>query len=152
MDIIPEQLTDSHYRAVKAIYRDTFNRTEFHISHLNTSWYYRCQEESYGFFLPTGTLIGFIITSYHVKNKDNLYVDYIAFDQQYRGKGLGTAVLKDMLKSFKEVNRSVHLYPERPELWPWYGRLGFQMSHDGFMNFHSYETRSKATPSSKPYT
>ena len=98
MNIIPEQLTDAHYRAVKSIYRDTFNRTEFHISHLNTSWYYRCKEESYGFFLDN-VLIGFIITSYHVKNKDNLYVDYIAFDKQYRGKGLGTAILKDMLKN-----------------------------------------------------
>ena len=143
MNIEPLNLTDAHYRAVKAIYRDTFNRTEFHISHLNTSWYYRCKEESYGFFLPSGVLIGFIITSYHVKNKGNLYVDYIAFDKHYRGKGLGTAVLTDMLKSFKEVNRSVHLYPERPELWDWYARLGFQMTHAGFMNFHSYETRSK---------
>jgi len=151
MNIIPEQLTDSHYRAVKAIYRDTFDRTEFQIKDLNTSWYYRCKEESYGFFLDR-TLIGFIITSYHVKNKDNIYVDYIAFHKDYRGKGLGTAVLNDMLKGFKEVGRSVHLYPERPDLWPWYGRLGFQMTHDGFMNFHSYDTRSKAIVSNKPHT
>jgi ribosomal protein S18 acetylase RimI-like enzyme len=143
MNIIPEQLTDAHYRAVKAIYRDTFNRTEFHISHLNSSWYYRSKEESYGFFLPNKTLIGFIITSYHVKNKGNIYVDYIAFDKQYRGRGLGTAVLEGMLGEFKKVGRSVHLYPERPELWDWYSRLGFQMTHAGFMNFHSYETRSK---------
>jgi len=142
MNIIPEQLTDIHYRAVKAIYRDTFNRTEFKISDLNTSWYYRCKEESYGFFL-NNILIGFIICSYHIQNKGNLYVDYIAFDKQYRGKGLGTVILKDMLCEFKKVNRSVHLYPERPELWPWYGRLGFQMTNNGFMNFHSYETRSK---------
>ena len=144
MNISPVQLTDAHYRAVKAIYRDTFDRTEFQIKDLNASWYYRCQEESYGFFLPNNILIGFIICSYHVKNKDNLYVDYIAFDKQYRGKGLGTAILKDMLQSFKAVGRSVHLYPERPELWPWYGRLGFQMTHNGFMNFHSYETRSRS--------
>ena len=143
MYIMPLQLTDEHYRAVKSIYRDTFDRNEFHISHLNTSWFNRCQEESYGFFLPNKTLIGFIITSYHVQNKGNLYVDYIAFDKAYRGQGLGTAILKDMLNEFKKLNRSVHLYPERPDLWSWYERLGFQMTHDGFMNFHSYETRSK---------
>lgn len=142
MDIIPIELEDRHYRAVKAIYRDTFDRTEFQIKDLNTSWFNRCQEESYGFFL-NNILIGFIITSYHVKNKDNLYVDYIAFHKDYRGKGLGTAILKDMLTEFKKVNRSVHLYPERPELWDWYSRLGFQMTHGGFMNFHSYETRSR---------
>ena len=142
MDIEPVQLEDKHYRAVKSIYRDTFDRNEFHISHLNTSWFNRCHEESYGFIL-NGVLIGFIITSYHVQNKGNLYVDYIAFDKEYRGQGLGTAILKDMLKSFKEVGRSVHLYPERPELWAWYERLGFQKTYDGYMNFHSYETRSK---------
>jgi ribosomal protein S18 acetylase RimI-like enzyme len=142
MDIEPVLLEDKHYRAVKGIFRDTFDRTIFGIKHINTSWYNRSKEESYGFIL-NGLLIGFIITSYHVKNKDNLYIDYIAFDQQYRGKGLGTAVLKDMLRGFKEVNRSVHLYPERSELWPWYERLGFQKSFNGYMNFHSYETRSK---------
>ena len=142
MDIEPVLLEYKHYRAVKGIFRDTFDRTIFDITHINTSWYNRSKEESYGFML-NGVLIGFIITSYHVKNKDNLYIDYIAFDQQYRGKGLGTAVLKDMLNGFKEVNRSVHLYPERQELWPWYERLGFQKSFNGYMNFHSYETRSK---------
>lgn len=142
MDIEPVLLEYKHYRAVKGIFRDTFDRTIFDIKHINTSWYNRSKEESYGFML-NGVLIGFIITSYHVKNKDNLYIDYIAFDQQYRGKGLGTAVLKDMLNGFKEVNRSVHLYPERQELWPWYERLGFQKSFNGYMNFHSYETRSK---------
>jgi len=143
MDITLRQLEDKHYRAVKGIFRNTFDRIIFQISNLNRSWYTRSHEESYGFFLPNGTLIGFIITSYHIKNKDNLYVDYIAFDEQYRGKGLGTAILKDMLNGFKEVNRSVHLYPERPELWDWYSRLGFQKTHNGYMNFHSYETRSK---------
>ena len=144
MNIIPEQLTDLHYRSVKAIFRDTFDRSIFDTSSLNISWYNRSKEESYGFFLD-GNLIGFIITSYHVKNKDNLYVDYIAFDKEYRGKGLGTAILKDMLKGFKDVGRSVHLYPERQELWPWYERLGFQKTHNGYMNFHSYETRSKVS-------
>lgn len=141
MDIEPVLLEDKHYRAVKGIFRDTFDRTIFKLSNINTSWYTRSKEESYGFML-NGVLIGFIITSYHVKNKDNLYVDYIAFDQQYRGKGLGTAVLTDMLKEFKAVGRSVHLYPERKELWPWYERLGFHKTFGGYMNFHSYETRS----------
>jgi ribosomal protein S18 acetylase RimI-like enzyme len=142
MDIEPVLLEDKHYRAVKGIFRDTFDRTIFDIHHINTSWRNRSKEESYGFML-NGVLIGFIITSYHVKNKDNLYVDYIAFDQQYRGRGLGTSVLTDMLNGFKELGRSVHLYPERQELWPWYERLGFQKTFNGYMNFHSYETRSK---------
>jgi ribosomal protein S18 acetylase RimI-like enzyme len=142
MEVEPVILEDKHYRAVKGIFRDTFDRTIFDIYDINTAWYYRAKDESYGFIL-NGILIGFIITSYHVKNKDNLYVDFIAFDKEYRGKGLGTAILTDLLKGFKEVGRSVHLYPERSELWSWYERLGFQKTHDGYMNFHSYDTRSK---------
>jgi len=151
MDITPIELEDKHYRDVKAIFRDTFDRTIFKISSLNISWHNRSKEESYGFFLE-GLLIGFIITSYHVKNKQNLYVDYIAFDRQYRGKGIGTAILKEMLQEFKQLGRSVHLYPEREDLWPWYERLGFQKTYDGYMNFHSYATRSKAIYANTPHT
>lgn len=140
--IIKVQLQDHHYRAVKAIFKDTFDPTRFQISSLNISWYNRSKEESYAFFLE-GKLIGFIITSFHVKSKSNIYVDYIAFDKAYRGRGLGSQALSEMLQEIKKQNRSVHLYPERPELWAWYERLGFQETHDGYLNFHSYATRSK---------
>ena len=138
-----ELLTDSHYRAVKALFKETFDPTVFTIHSLNTSWHYRCKDESFA-FLDVGTrkLIGFIITSYHTRNKDNLYVDYIALDASYRGKGLGTAIIKRFLEEIKKTRRSIHLYPERPELYRWYERLGFYKTHNGYYNFHSYETRS----------
>lgn len=136
------QLRELDYRSVKAIYRDTFDRIKFPISDLNVSWYNRNKEESFGFFLQ-GVLIGFLISSFHTQNKDNLYVDYIAFDKKYRGKGIGTQVLSGLLLEIKKNNRSVHLYPERPELWPWYERLGFQRTHNDYFNFHSYHTRSR---------
>jgi len=144
MDIVPIQLEDKHYRAVKAIFRDTFDPKEFQICDLNYSWHGRSVDESYGFFLGSN-LIGFVITSYHVQNKSNLYLNYIAFEESYRGKGIGTAVLMDMLKSFKELGRSVHLYPEHPGLNAWYERLGFKKTHRGFYNFHSYNTRQNAS-------
>jgi ribosomal protein S18 acetylase RimI-like enzyme len=137
-----QPLRESDYRTVKGIFRNTFDRTEFPVSDLNISWYNRNKEESLGFFLK-GVLIGFLISSFHTLNKDNLYVDYIAFDEAYRGKGIGTQLLSGLLIEIKKNNRSVHLYPERPELWPWYQRLGFQRTHNGYFNFHSYNTRSR---------
>ena len=141
MDIIPVQLEDKHYRTVRGIFRNTFDRTDFPLSKLNLSWHYRSKDESYAFFLGD-VFIGFIITSHHMKNRGNLYVDYIAFKEEYRGEGLRSIIMTDMLKQFKELGRSVHLYPERESLWPWYERLGFHKTYDGYYNFHSYDTRS----------
>ena len=139
-------LSQKHYRAVRALFKQTFDSKAFPVHSLNTSWYYRSKEESYAFFDPCDhtKLIGFIITSYHTRNKDNLYVDYIALDPSCRGKGLGTAIVSDFLKEIKKHRRSIHLYPERKELHSWYERLGFYKTHGGYYNFHSYETRVRA--------
>jgi len=137
-----EPLTEKHYRRVKALFKETFNPKLFTINSLNTSWHYRSKEESYAFLDPLSKkFIGFIITSYHTKNKDNLYVDYIALDFSYRGQGIGTDIIKGFLKEMKMHRRSIHLYPERKELYGWYERLGFYKTHGGYYNFHSYETR-----------
>jgi len=133
-------LEEKHYRDVKALFRETFDTTIFTPNTLNISWNDRCKDESYA-ILDSDKLIGFIITSYHKKNKQNMYIDYIAIDKAYRGKGIGSKYLSDMLHGLKEQRRSVHLYPERKELNGWYERLGFYKTHDGYYNFHSYDTR-----------
>lgn len=141
-----EYLSQKHYRAVRVLFKQTFDPEAFPIYSLNTSWHYRSKEESYAFLDPhdTNKLIGFIITSYHKQNKDNLYVDYIALDPSCRGKGLGTAIVSKFLEEIKKHRRSIHLYPERKELNCWYERLGFYKTHGGYYNFHSYETRVRA--------
>jgi len=144
MDIKMRQLTDADYRSVKSIYRDAFDRTAFNIGCLNTSWYYRAKKESYAFIL-NGVFVGFMIASYHIRNKSNIYIDYIAFDKEYWGKGFGTFALKEMITAYKKFNRSVHLYPLHSGLWPWYERLGFKKTAGGYFNFHSYGTRSMSS-------
>jgi len=133
---------DKHYRAVRALFKETFDTTIFTPHTLNETWYTRHKDESYAFF-DSDKLIGFILTSYHRKNKENMYIDFIAIDKAYRGKGLGSKYLSEMLSKLKEQRRSVHLYPERRELNGWYERLGFYKTHDGYYNFHSYDTRLK---------
>ena len=137
-------LDNSHYRAVRALFKNTFDPEAFPVNSLNISWHNRSKEESYAFLDPLNKkLVGFIITSYHARNKDNLYVDYIALDPSCRGKGLGTAIVKAFLEEIKKHRRSIHLYPARKELYSWYERLGFYKTHGGYYNFHSYETRTR---------
>ena len=140
-----EPLTEKHYRAVRALFKETFDPAVFNTHSLNSSWYYRSKEDSLAFLDSSSKkFIGFIITSYHRRNNDNLYVDYVALDPLYRGKGIGTAIVKEFLEEIKKDKRSIHLYPERRELHGWYERLGFYKTHDGYYNFHSYETRARA--------
>ena len=137
MDIRTEQLTDRHYRSVRSIYRNTFDREKFSLNDINTSWHYRSKPDSIGLF-DGATLIGFLIASYHARNGTNMYIDYIALDEAYRGKGLGSTLLNMVLIP----GRSVHLCPERPELHDWYRRQGFRETYDGYFNRHYYGTRS----------
>ena len=143
-------LDESHYRAVRAIFKNTFDPETFPLNCLNISWHNRSKNESYAFLDPCdhNKLIGFAITSYHIRNKDNLYVNYIALDPSYRGKGIGTAIVTAFLEEIKKHRSSIHLYPEREELYGWYERLGFYKTHDGDYNFHSYETRSRTNKAS----
>ena len=139
-----EPLQQKHYRAVRSLFKETFDPKIFTTHSLNISWHYRSKEESYAFLNENKKFIGFIITSYHKQNKENLYVDYIALNPAYRGQGIGTAIIKKFLQEVKKHRRSIHLYPERKELYGWYERLGFYKTHGGYYNFHSYETRSKS--------
>jgi GNAT superfamily N-acetyltransferase len=142
-------LDKSYYRAVRALFKNTFDPEAFPVNSLNISWHNRSKEESYAFLDPLNKkLVGFIITSYHARNKDNLYVDYIALDHSYRGKGLGTAIVKAFLEEIKKHRRSIHLYPARKELYSWYERLGFYKTHNGYYNFHSYDTRARTNNAS----
>lgn len=139
-----EPLQQKHYRAVRSLFKETFDPKIFTTHSLNISWHYRSKEESYAFLNKNKKFIGFIITSYHKQNKENLYVDYIALHPAYRGQGIGTAIIMEFLQEVKKHRRSIHLYPERKELYGWYERLGFYKTHGGYYNFHSYETRSKS--------
>jgi ribosomal protein S18 acetylase RimI-like enzyme len=140
-----EILEERHYRSVKALFKETFLPPSFTLNSINTSWYHRCKEESYAFLDDNGKFIGFIITSYHKRNKGNLYVDYIALDPHCRGNGLGTAIIHELLQEIKSQRRSIHLYPENHRLHAWYERLGFYKTQDGYYNFHSYNNRSRIT-------
>ena len=91
-----------------------------------------------------GKFLGFIISSHHKRNGDNLYIDYIALSKECRGHGIGSKALAAYVGQAFATKSSLHLWPDKNELVAWYERHGFSKTNDGYYNFHSYETRRQA--------
>lgn len=142
MELRIRQLTNAHFTDVKILFRKAFSSDMYPYEDLETSWIERSKPDSLGFF-EKDKLAGFVIASYHVQNKSNMYIDYLALDPEFRGSGLGSDLLKRLLENCYKKNGSVHLYPERPELLNWYTRHGFSKTHKNYYVFHSYNTRKQ---------
>jgi ribosomal protein S18 acetylase RimI-like enzyme len=109
---------------------------------LYISWEFRSRKHSVAIVL-SDKLVGFVICSYHRSSGRSLYVDYFALEPDYRGSGLGTQLLLQLVTEAFDSNSSIHLYPARGQLISWYERNGFRKTHGGYYVFHSYKTRSQ---------
>jgi ribosomal protein S18 acetylase RimI-like enzyme len=142
MELRIRQLTNTHFADVKVLFRKAFAEGTYPDEHLELSWIERSNPDSFGFF-HEGRLIGFVIASFHVHNGSNMYIDYLALDPEFRGHGVGSALLKRLLEKCYKKNGSLHLYPERSELVNWYTRHGFSETNKNYYVFHSYNTRKQ---------
>jgi ribosomal protein S18 acetylase RimI-like enzyme len=142
MELRIRQLTNANFSAVKVLFRKAFAEDTYPDEDLELSWIERSNPDSVGFF-HEDRLIGFVIASYHVKNGPNMYINYLALDPEFRGNGIGSVLLKRLLVKCYKNNRSMHLYPERPELLNWYTRHGFCKTNNNYYVFHSYNTRKQ---------
>jgi GNAT superfamily N-acetyltransferase len=86
-------------------------------------------------------LIGFAIASLHTSSGGSLYIDYFAIHDEFRGKGIGSEIIKGFLST---IEGSVHLFPINESLAQWYERNGFTESNKGYYVYHTYPTRSRA--------
>jgi len=143
MYIYCRPLVDRDYRNVKQIFVDHF-KNELPVRDLGISFDGRLAERSLGYFTDEGCtdMVGFQIISSHVKNKANLYLDYIAISTKYQGSGFGTAIMWRLVKQVMSNKESIHLYPANKRLADWYKRFGFYYTNGGYLNFHSYNTRT----------
>jgi ribosomal protein S18 acetylase RimI-like enzyme len=132
------ELTDKDFPSVEKLFLNTFPHTPD--GDLLISWEFRSKKDSLGIFDGEG-LVGFIIASFHRSSGKSLYVDYFALQPEYRGSGLGTQLLLQLVTEAYDSNGSIHLYPERGQLISWYERNGFRKTHGGYYVFHSYKTR-----------
>jgi ribosomal protein S18 acetylase RimI-like enzyme len=140
MEITTVPLSDKFKSQVKTLWKirwpdksdDDFER----------SWANRDKSASLA-VLHKRSLVGFVIASKHITTRHNLYIDYIALTDECRGQGIGSEILHSYVLAAYKNKGSVHLWPEKSELLPWYTRQGFSPSYDGYYNFHSYETRQQ---------
>ena len=141
------QLYQKDYRATKQIYKDAFDLYEHPISDFSDSWNLRSEENSYGIFLE-GEMVGFAVCSFDSHSGANMYLDYIAIDRAFRGKGYGSVLLNILLEKCSTEHRSIHLFPDSFELAVWYKRFGFYETLDRvpiqgkppyYLNWHSYK-------------
>ncbi|SDE52884.1 GNAT family N-acetyltransferase [Sporomusa acidovorans] len=70
-----------------------------------------------------GQLAGFVQISY--PNSTQLHIDYIAFAEQYRGKGLGSWVLTKLLNNVNHLDVILEVLSDSPAYY-FYKRLGFK--------------------------
>ena len=143
------QLSNKDYRSIKQIYKRAFSATEHPTCDLHYSWDSRSQENSYGVFLDS-TLVGFAICSFPPHSPSNIYLDYIAIDEDFRGHGYGSLLLNTLLDKCRNERKSLHLFPDSFEVAAWYKTFGFYETLDPnpiegkppyYLNWHSYERR-----------
>ena len=131
-------LKSSDFSEVEEVFKQSFPRIP--VKDLHTSWSYRSKKNTIGLFIGD-SLIGFMIASIHKSSGNSLYVDYVAITEEYRGSGIGTDMILQLVTECYDNNGSIHLFPEREDIVPWYERNGFRKTHGGYYVFHSYSTR-----------
>jgi len=130
------ELTEKNKPAVREIYASSF--PDLPLEDFEISWNYR-STHSTGFWYKS-KLIGFAIASFHKRSGGSLYIDYFAINNEYRGKGFGSEIIKGFLST---IEGSVHLYPINESLVQWYERNGFKESNKGYYVYHTYPTRTR---------
>lgn len=138
-------LTSLHVKSVRDIFNEVFHMEEW--KELPWIWRVRSNVESIGVFNSTGDLLGFaLILAYTRKLK------YIGIHPLYQKYGLGSMLLKHILKTCHKIDKSLSLIPANDIVKAWYSRYGFQISSyfrtiDNkwwpAMNYHTKNTRSK---------
>jgi len=139
---------NTHYRAVKSIYRESFNCHIFTRNSIIQSWKIRDPNISYGFYdTDKKELIGFILGRYEWNKPNVIYISYLAIKDSEKGKGIGTRILNHMVRHYTGFGSSVSLVPCH-NTDDWYQRNGFYYSgKKQLMVYSPYRTRRIMSPS-----
>ena len=143
------KLTDNtHYRAVKSIFHESFDIRSFPRNSIIQSWKIRDPHISYGFYdADKKELIGFILARYEWNKPNVIYISYLAIRDSEKGRGIGTSILKQVVRHYTGFGSSVSLVPCY-NTDNWYQRNGFYYSgKKQLMVYNPYRTRRKMSPS-----
>jgi len=132
----------SDFIVVKEIFAKSFDQKKHPIRDLTFCWNYRSKDDTVGFF-DGDTMVGFMLASYHKRSGESMYIDYFAILPEYRGNGIGSMLIMNMVRKIYSDRGSVHLRPDSAALAEWYERMGFNRSARKYYVFHSYGTRNQ---------
>jgi N-acetylglutamate synthase-like GNAT family acetyltransferase len=133
---------DTYYRDVKGIFSTAFAKS-YNRDTIIRAWRGRNKEVSFAFYdTDLKKVIGFAMM--HRSTDTMMYLSYIGMAEDVRGKGLGTKMMKSLLKYAVKQGCSMTLVPFSSVV-PWYESLGFSKTCDKFvLVFHNHGTRKQA--------
>ena len=135
-------IDDTYYRAVKGIFSTAFAKS-YSRETIIRAWANRSKYNSFAFYdTDLKKVIGFAMM--HRTSDTMLYLSYMGMSEDVRGKGVGTKMMKRLLKYAAKEGCSMTLVPFSAVV-PWYESLGFSRTCDKFnFVFHQYGTRKQA--------
>ena len=133
---------DTYYRDVKGIFSTAFAKN-YDRDTIISAWKGRNKHSSFAFYdTDLKKVIGFAMM--HRSNDTMFYLSYIGMSEDVRGKGIGTNIMKGLLKWAANQGCSMSLVPLSGVI-PWYESLGFSKTYDKLvLVFHKYGTRKQA--------
>lgn len=134
--------SDIHeYRMAKSIFANAFTNTSFTRENIIRAWANCDRTQSLAFYSTRSKeMIGFILIN--ASNSGKSYITYLAIGEKWRGYGLGTIVMKRIMRIYQNKGITLEVIPLLPVV-SWYQSLGFKMSHKYTYYFHRYGTRSQ---------
>lgn len=133
---------DTYYRDVKGIFSTAF-ADNYTRETIICAWPKRSKYSSFAFYdTDLDKVIGFAMM--HRTSDTMLYLSYLGIAEDLRGKGIGTKMMKRLLKYAANEGCSMTLVPFSGVV-PWYEGLGFSRTCDKYnFVFHQYRTRKQA--------
>jgi len=127
-------LLSIHNREIKRLYESAFPKIERCPYSMLMRYSLKREIDMWGYY-DNGTFVGF---SYMMVLKDYAYLLYFATRKELRNKGYGTAIMKDLLKTYEDKNMVLDIEPDDPEAdnsaqrerrKAFYMRLGYKDTH-----------------------
>jgi len=107
-------------------------------------------EAEHRIILVDGNPAGRILIAYQ---EEEIRVVDLVLIQPFRGSGIGTGLLRDVLEDARRADKPVRLHSLKYErARQWYERLGFEkISDQGLYDFLEWRPEKAAKPAEKPY-
>jgi len=69
-----------------------------------------------------------------IEQEDHIRIHYIHTQRRFRGQGLGTAILREIVKRAQQINKPIKLIAFH-SLVDWYKKNGFQIDENNQSNY-----------------